>query len=168
LDNSLAPSDIFYVLGDVYKVHFWQSIFNFVTMLNILVAFVIFGLITWLITAYKLILKKSSNKYFEWFELMSSKWTTGMSILKILLVYICVSYIDQYEAAIQILNESNCSDEITNQCFRTMGTSLIYSRYDNMFVFKLTMLMLAFEIINFLTPKIVHLRRHQGHHLKID
>lgn len=65
------------------------------------------------------------------------------------------------------MQRSNCSDAITNECFKTLGDSLIASRADNMFVFKLTMLMLAFEMINYLTPKIVHLRKYQGHYFKI-
>jgi len=164
----LSPQEIYEQIGAVSTLNTWQSIFNFVSLLNILIAFCIFGLISWIFTAYKLILKKPDNKYMLWFGTLSTKWTTGMSILKILLVYICVSYIDKYENELIKINSSDCADPISNQCFQTLGTSLLESRVDDLFVFKLTMLMLTFEIINFLTPKIVHLRKQQGKKIKMN
>lgn len=106
-NQNLTPEDIYDSIGDVYKVNFWQSTFNFVCLINILVAFLIFGIISWVITAYKMFFNKGSNTLFDWFGILAAKWTTGMSILKILLVYICVSYIDKYEDSIIEISKHN-------------------------------------------------------------
>lgn len=58
---------------------------------------------------------------------------------------------------------NKCSDDITNGSFEVVAASLISSRSDNILVLKVTMLMLAFEVINYLTPIIVDLRKSQSH-----
>mmetsp|Transcript_18741 Transcript_18741/g.18406 ORF Transcript_18741/g.18406 Transcript_18741/m.18406 type:complete len:144 (+) Transcript_18741:1215-1646(+) len=142
--------------------------FNYVSLANILVSCCIFGLVSLIITSYKILLGGKPGKWVGWFEQLSYKWTISMSFLKILLVYFCVSYIDHYQQDIIEVSASMCSDKITNQCLKTLGSSLLDSREDDLFVFKITMLMLAFEVINFLTPKIVHLRKQQSKKIKID
>lgn len=52
---------------------------------------------------------------------------------------------------------------MTNGIFEELGGSLMNSRKDNLLTLKLAMLMLAFEVINYLTPIIVDLRKSQGY-----
>jgi hypothetical protein len=83
---------------------------------------------------------------------------TLISFIKIFFIVVCVTLIDKFAIQLHEMKTNNCSDPISNSSFNSIGSGLLKARSDNMVVFKITMLMLMFEVIGFLTPKIVHLR----------
>ena len=133
----------------------------------IIVGFIL-GIVNWFINLYKLCCTSKSNRCFDLWSKATNRLATTFSFVKIFFIYMCVGYLDRYEYSVLIMTHNECSDEITNGCFKHTGTTLYNSRNDNMFVFKLTMLMLTFEVINYLTPKIVHIRKYQSYTFKID
>ena len=149
-------------------MYFWQSWFNYINTINTIIVIVIFGIINWIITIYKMIFNPKPNKYLVLWGKLTQYSANGFNFLKVLMIYVCVSYLDLYETAVVDMSNNQCSDPVTNRCFQHTGSNLYNSRSENMFMFKLIMLLLTFECINYLTPKIVHIRKHQSYALKIE
>jgi hypothetical protein len=160
----LTREAIYTKVKNVQKVWWWQSTFNLIWLYNMLIAGFIFGFVSWIVQLYTLIMQpETKNICLRVWGKMTNTIVISVSFIKIFFVYIWVSFTDRYEYSIRIMQLNKCSDDITNKIFENTATSLMSSRYDNIVVLKVTMLMLAFEIINYLTPIIVDLRKSQSH-----
>ncbi|CAI2365846.1 unnamed protein product [Moneuplotes crassus] len=160
----LTRQAIYTKVQNVEQAWWWQSLFKLFCLYNMLITGFIFGVVDWSKNLYDLIKKPAStHPCLEIWGKITHWIVISVSFCKIFFVYVCVSYIDKYEYSIRILQLNKCSDQLTNDIFGELGSSLMSSRPDNLLTLKLTMLMLAFEAIKYLTPSIVDLRKSQGY-----
>ena len=160
----LTREDIYQKVKNVEQAWFWQSLFNQVCFVNLIVTGFIFGIVYWIEWLYTIIFVPSTrNKWLAIWAKITNTIFILVSFVKIVFIYIWVNNVDRYEYSIKTIENINWSDDLTSQSFQIVGNSIFSSRLDNLLVLKVTMLTLAFEIINYLTPIIVDLRKSQSY-----
>ncbi|CAI2358739.1 unnamed protein product [Moneuplotes crassus] len=159
-NSVLSPEETFVNIDIFESVAAWQSVFSQISLVDMVVTFV-FGVVSLIDMVKRLFFRGKSGKWVKWFDNINNEWTMLINFTKIVFAYFCVSYIDLYESDIIEVSVSTCSDKITNHSFEVLGNSLLDSRDDDITVLKITILMLAFEVTNYLLPNLLHLRKHQ-------
>ena len=156
---------IYNKVQDIEIPLWWQSTFNQVCLINMILTGLFFGIANWIKSLYELIINPpiKSTAAVVW-DNISDTIVILFCFIKCGFVYVCVTLVNKYEYAINIMQTHDWSDSITNESFKIVGESLISSKSDNLIVFKVTMLLLTFEVINYLTPYIIELRKSQQHY----